>query len=166
MLINGATGGIGIFAVQIAKKRGAVVTAVVGTKGVAEAANWGADTVIDYTRQSVQRLSKKFDVVIDLSTKLSFNTAKTMMKGNAIFITTLPSPQMLIFSFFNNLFFGKKLKILILKPSLEGFETLRNLAEKDLQIVLDKTYSLSQVRDAYRDSSRGKTFGKSVIRIN
>jgi NADPH:quinone reductase-like Zn-dependent oxidoreductase len=166
VLINGATGGIGIFAMQIAKKRGAVVTAVVGTKGVADAASWGADTVIDYTRQGVQRLNKKFDVVIDLSTKLSFKTAKTMMKGNGIFITTLPSPQMLIYSFFNNLFSGKKLKILILKPSLEGFETLRNLAEKDLQIVLDKTYSLSQVRDAYQDSSRGKTFGKSVIRIN
>jgi NADPH:quinone reductase-like Zn-dependent oxidoreductase len=166
VLINGATGGIGIFAIQIAKKRGAVVTAVVGTKGVAKAASWGADKVIDYTRQGVQRLNKKFDVVIDLSTKLSFKTAKTMMKGNGIFITTLPSPQMLIYSFFNNLFSGKKLKILILKPSLEGFETLGNLAEKDLQIVLDKTYSLSQVRDAYQDSSRGKTFGKSVIRIN
>ncbi|MEO6849590.1 MAG: NAD(P)-dependent alcohol dehydrogenase [Mucilaginibacter sp.] len=166
VLINGASGGIGIFAVQIAKKRGAHVTAVVGTKSVAAAEEWGADQVIDHNKQSIQQFSKRFDAVIDLSAKLSFKAGKKLMKSRAVFITTLPSPLTLIGSFFNNLFFGKKLKVLIVKPTVEKFETLRKLADKDLQIVLDKTYAFDQVRAAYKESSLGKIIGKSVILID
>jgi NADPH:quinone reductase-like Zn-dependent oxidoreductase len=165
VLINGASGGIGIFAIQIAKKRGARVTAVVGTKSVAAAAAWGADLVIDYNKQSIEQLGKSFDAVIDLSTKLAFKAAKKLMKDKAVFVTTLPSPLTLIGSFFNNLFSGKKLKVLIVKPTVEGFETLKKLADEDLRIVLDKTYALDQVKTAYKESSRRKTTGKSVILI-
>jgi NADPH:quinone reductase-like Zn-dependent oxidoreductase len=166
VLINGASGGIGIFAVQIAKKRGARVTAVVGTQSVAAAAAWGADQVIDHNKQSIQQFSNSFDAVIDLSTKMTFEAAKKLMKDKAVFITTLPAPLTLIGSFFNNLFFGKKLKVLIVKPSVERFEKLRKLAEKDLQIVLAKTYAFDQVKAAYKESSRGKIVGKSVILID
>ena len=166
VLINGASGGIGIFAIQIAKRRGARVTAVVGTESVAAAAEWGADLVVDYNKQSVEQLGKIFDAVIDLSTKLSFKAAKKLMKDRAVFVTTLPTPVTMIGSFFNNLFFGKKLKVLIVKPTAEGFETLKKLAEQDLRIVLDKTYALDQVRTAYKESSNGKTVGKSVILID
>lgn len=163
VLINGATGGIGVFAIQIAKKRGAKVTAIVSTKGVAEAKKWGADTVVDYTKQPIRLLSQRFDAVIDLSTKLSFNEAKSLMKQRAVFVSTLPSPLTLIYSFVNNLFSGKKHKILILKPTVEGLNALTHLAKNDLQIVLDKTYSLTNVREAYREARRGKLIGKSVI---
>ncbi len=163
VLINGATGGIGVFAVQIAKKRGARVTAVVSTKGVAVATEWGADTVIDYTKGDIKQLNQRFDAVIDLSTKLSFNEAKSLMKPKAVSVSTLPSPLTLLYSFVNNLFSGQKLKILILKPTVEGLNTLTKLAEDDLQIVLDKTYSLTNVREAYAEARRDKLIGKSVI---
>ncbi|GAB3281760.1 NADP-dependent oxidoreductase [Larkinella harenae] len=163
VLINGATGGIGIFAVQIAKKRGARVTAVVSTKGVAEATKWGADTVIDYTSQSIKRLNQRFDAVIDLSTQLSFSEAKSLMKEKAVFVSTLPSPLALISAFLNNLFSGQKRKILILKPTVEGLATLSKLAQDDLKIVLDKTYSFMNVREAYREARRSTRLGKSVI---
>lgn len=163
VLINGATGGIGVFAVQIAKKRGARVTAVVSTKGIAEAKKWGADMVVDYTKQPIQLLTQKFDVIIDLSTKLSFTKAKSLMKPKAVFVSTLPSPLALISSFINNLFSGQKHKILIVKPTAQGLNTLTKLAEADLQIVLDKTYPLTNVRDAYGEARRGKLIGKSVI---
>ncbi|WP_338872801.1 NAD(P)-dependent alcohol dehydrogenase [Spirosoma sp. SC4-14] len=163
VLINGATGGIGLFAIQIAKKRGTQVTAVVSTKGVAEAKKWGADTVIDYIKQPINQLTQQFDAVIDLSTKLAFTDAKRLMKPKAIFVSTLPSPLTLLSSFVNNLFSGKKHKILILKPTVEGLNTLAQLAENDLQIVLDKTYTLSTIREAYREARRGKLIGKSVI---
>jgi NADPH:quinone reductase-like Zn-dependent oxidoreductase len=163
VLINGATGGIGVFAVQIAKKRGARITAVVSTKGVADATKWGADTVIDYTKQAIKDLHQTFDVVIDLSTKLSFKEAKSLMKPKAIFVSTLPSPLTLLYSFINNLFSGQKRKVLILKPTVEGLTMLTNLAEEGLQIVLDKTYSFTNVREAYREARQGKLIGKSVI---
>ncbi|CCH00112.1 alcohol dehydrogenase GroES domain protein [Fibrella aestuarina BUZ 2] len=163
VLINGATGGVGVFAVQIAKKRGARVTAVVSTKGVAAVTAWGADTVIDYTKQRLDQLNQRFDVVIDLSTKLPFAEAKRLMKPRAVFVSTLPSPVSLLSSFVNNLFSGKKHKILILKPTATGFSTLTKLAEDGLQIVLDKTYALANVQEAYREARRGKGIGKSVI---
>ncbi|GAB3770889.1 NADP-dependent oxidoreductase [Spirosoma horti] len=163
VLINGATGGIGVFAVQIAKKRGARVTAIVSTKGVAEAKKLGADTVVDYTKQPIKLLNQTFDAVIDLSTKLSFTEAKSLMKRKAVFVSTLPSPLGLIASFINNIFSGQKRKILIVKPTVEGLNTLTKLAEADLQIVLDKTYPFTNVREAYREARRGKLSGKSVI---
>ena len=166
VLINGATGGIGVFAVQIAKKRGARVTAVVSTKGVTEATKWGADTVVDYTKQSIKLLTQRFDAVIDLSTKLSFTEAKSLMKPRAVFVSTLPSPLTLLHSFVNNLFSGQKLKILIVKPTVDQLNALTDLAESDLQIVLDKTYSLTNVREAYREARRGKLIGKSVITLD
>lgn len=166
VLINGATGGIGVFAIQIAKMRGAHITAVVGSKGDAEAEQWGAENVINHNKQNIQHLNKKFDVVIDLSTKLSFKEAKPLMKQKAVFVTTLPSPLTLIWSFINNLFSGKKLKVLIIKPSVEGFAKLKTIAEKGLIIVLDKTYHFDQVKNAYREASRGKIFGKSVILVD
>ncbi|GAB3936183.1 NAD(P)-dependent alcohol dehydrogenase [Larkinella terrae] len=163
VLINGATGGIGLFAVQIAKKRGARVTAVVSANGVADAKKWGADTVVDYTKQDIRHLNQPFDAVIDLSTRFSFKDARRLMKPKAVFVSTLPSPLTLLSSFVNNLFSGKKRKILILKPTVEGFNTLTKLAENDLQIVLDKTYSMTNVREAYQEARRKKIIGKSVI---
>jgi NADPH:quinone reductase-like Zn-dependent oxidoreductase len=163
VMINGATGGIGLFAVQIAKKRGARVTAVAGPKGLGEAAKWGADTVIDYTKQDIRNIHQQFDVVIDLSAKLSFNAAKKIMKRTAVFVTTLPSPVALLRSFFNNLFSGQKLKVLILKPTVKRLDMLADLAKKELQVVLDQRYSINEVRKAYREARGGKIIGKSVI---
>jgi NADPH:quinone reductase-like Zn-dependent oxidoreductase len=163
VLINGAAGGIGIFAVQIAKKRGATVTAVVSTNATALTAEWGADKVIDYTKQDILQLDQRFDTVIDLSMKLSFYAAKKLMKKKAMFITTLPSPVVLLRSFINNLFRGKKLKVLIMKPTAERLNTLTGLAAKDLQIVVSKTYSINEFRNAYSEASKGRIIGKSVI---
>jgi NADPH:quinone reductase-like Zn-dependent oxidoreductase len=163
VLIIGATGGIGIFAMQIAKQRGAKVTAVVGPNGVDEAKKRGADTIIDRSKQNVLSMAQRFDAVIDLSTTLTFKSAKKLLKSKAVFITTLPAPVTLVYSFLNNLLSSKKLKVLILKPSAKKFSALTTLAEKDLQIVLYKTYSINQIRKAYREARQGKIIGKSVI---
>ncbi|WP_461115408.1 NAD(P)-dependent alcohol dehydrogenase [Spirosoma jeollabukense] len=163
VLINGATGGIGLFAVQMAKKRGAKITAVVSTKGVAQAIQWGADTVVDYKKQDIKLLAQRFDAVIDLTTKLPFHEAKSLMKPKSVFVSTLPSPLALIGSFLNNIFSNQKHKILIVKPTAEGLNTLTKLAEADLQIVLAKTYPFTNVREAYREARGGKLIGKSVI---
>ncbi len=163
VLINGATGGIGMFAVQIAKKRGARVTAVVSTDGKALAKKWGADAVADYIQQDVGSMKQRFDAVIDLSGKLSFKTAKQLMKSKATFVSTLPSLGAIISSVFNNLFSSQKLKILILKPTKEGLTTLAELATDNLDILLDKTYPINRIREAYSESMKGKIKGKSVI---
>jgi NADPH:quinone reductase-like Zn-dependent oxidoreductase len=166
MLINGATGGIGMFAVQIAKRRGARVTAVMSTKGTALAAQWGADRVIDYSKEDIRLTDQRFDAVIDLSTRLTFKAAKKLMKSKATFVSTLPSPVALMYSFFNNLFSSRKMKILILKPNLSRLNTLSDLTRSGLEIFIDKVYAVTNVREAYSESSKGKIMGKSVITVN
>jgi NADPH:quinone reductase-like Zn-dependent oxidoreductase len=166
VLINGATGGIGMFAVQIAKRRGARVTAVVSTKGTKLATRWGADRLIDYSKEDIRLTDQRFDAVIDLSTRLTFEAAKKLMKSKATFVSTLPSPVALMYSFFNNLFSSRKMKILILKPNLSRLNTLSDLTRSGLEIFIDKVYAVTNVREAYSESSKGKIMGKSVITVN
>lgn len=163
VLINGATGGVGLFAIQLAKQRGARVTAVAGPAGVQRAAQLGADPVLDYTKQAISQLTQRFDTIIDLSDQLTFKAAKKLLKPRATFVNTLPSPQGLIRSFFHNLFSPRKRKILILKPTAAGLNTLATLAQGGLQILVEQVYPLANVRQAYQETSRGNVKGKAVV---
>jgi NADPH:quinone reductase-like Zn-dependent oxidoreductase len=163
VLIIGATGGVGLFAIQLAKKRGARVTAVVGPAGVQRATQLEADSVVDYTKQAVGQLTQQFDTIIDLSDKLAFKAAKKLLKPRATFVSTLPSPQGLVLSFLHNLFSAKKRKILILKPTAAGLNALAALAQDHLQIPVEKVYALANVRQAYQETSRGQVKGKAVV---
>jgi NADPH:quinone reductase-like Zn-dependent oxidoreductase len=163
VLINGATGGVGLFAIQLAKQRGARVTAVAGPAGVQRATQLGADAVLDYTKQAISQLTQRFDTIIDLSDQLAFKAAKKLLKPRATFVNMLPSPQGLIRSFFHNLFSPRKRKILILKPTAAGLNTLATLAQDGLQIPVEQVYLLANVRQAYQETSRGKVKGKAVV---
>nr|GFC58585.1 hypothetical protein [Tanacetum cinerariifolium] len=106
---------------------------------------------------------QQFDTVIDLSDKLAFKAAKKLLKPKATFINMLPSPQGLILSFVHNLFSSKKRKILILKPTAAGLNTLATLAQDGLQIPVEKVYDLANIRQAYQETSRGIVKGKAVV---
>ena len=163
VLINGASGGVGLFAIQLAKQHGARVTAVAGPAGVQRASQLGADSVVDYTKQDIRLLTQRFDTIIDLSDKFAFKAAKKLLKSRATFINTLPSPQGLVISFFHNLFSAKKRKILILKPTAAGLNTLATLAQDQLQIPVEKVYTLTNIRQAYQETSHGNVKGKAVV---
>jgi NADPH:quinone reductase-like Zn-dependent oxidoreductase len=163
VLLNGASGGVGMFAIQLAKQRGARVTAVVGPAGVQRATQLGADVVIDYTKQDIRQLPQGFDALIDLSDKLTFKAVKQLLKPRATFINTLPSPQGLVLSFFHNLFASRKRKILILKPTAAGLQTLAALAQDGLQIPVEQVYALANIQQAYQETSRGKVKGKAIV---
>lgn len=163
VLINGATGGVGMFAIQVAKKRGARVTAVVGPAGGQRATQLGADAVVDYTKQDIRHLTQRFDTIIDLSDKLTFKAAKKLLKPRATFSTMLPSPQGLVRSFLHNLFSSRKRRILILKPTAASLNTLAALAQDGLQIPVERVYDLANVRQAYQETSRGMVKGKAVV---
>lgn len=164
LLINGATGGIGVFLTQFAKKKGVVVTTVTGTSGLALVHKWNVDFSLDYTRQQVLEINKQFDVVVDLSGKMNRADAKKLLKNKGIFINTLPTPKTLISSFLNNLFSAKKHKLLLLKPTQENMQTIGELARDGLDFVIDRTFPLEEVVPAYRHAMQGVT-GKVVITI-
>jgi NADPH:quinone reductase-like Zn-dependent oxidoreductase len=163
VLLNGASGGVGMFAIQLAKQRGARVTAIVGPTGVPRATQLGADVVVDYTKQDIRQLRQRFDTLIDLSDKLTFKAAKKLLKPRATYVNTLPSPQGLVLSFLHNIFSAKKRKILILKPTPAGLQTLAALAQDGLQIPVEQVYTLANVRQAYQETSRGKVKGKAIV---
>ncbi|UOQ55212.1 NAD(P)-dependent alcohol dehydrogenase [Hymenobacter cellulosivorans] len=163
VLINGASGGVGLFAIQLAKLRGARVTAVVGPAGLTPATQLGADAVVDYTKQHLSQLPQRFDTIIDLSDKLPFTVARRLLKPRATFVSMLPSPLGLIGAFFRSLFSGQKHRILILKPTAAGLRDLAALAQNGLQIPVEKVYDLASVRQAYQETSQGKVKGKAVV---
>jgi len=166
MLINGASGGIGMFATQIAEMKGAIVTAVVGDSGVQVAKDWGADFVVNYRNEDVLKGNKAYDIVIDLSGKMPFSKAKQIMKHSSTYVHTAPGPKEIISSFFINLFSRKKYKLLMLKPSPEYLAELAAYADKRIEIVVSKVYPFYSFDQAYTEVPNGNFIGKAVITMD
>lgn len=157
VLINGAGGGIGPYAIQLAKKAGAIVTAVVGPSAIAMAKELGSDTVINYKEKNVMKGGQQFDAFIDLSGKVSYKQAKTILTKKGRFINTLPAPVEMI----KSLFSGGRYKLLILKPA--GFD---QLDLSGLKVFVGKTYPFADYRQAYDEVKKGGITGKAVIVIS
>jgi NADPH:quinone reductase-like Zn-dependent oxidoreductase len=166
VLINGASGGIGMFLTQIAKMNGAIVTAVAGDGGIQSVKDWGADFVINYRNEDVLKGGKEYDVVIDLSVKIPFAKAKAIMKRSSVYVHTAPGPKEIICSFFINLFSKKKYKLLMLKPSPELLEKLSVFAGRGIKIVVGKTYPFNSFKEAYTETPNGGIIGKTVIVVS
>jgi NADPH:quinone reductase-like Zn-dependent oxidoreductase len=166
ILINGASGGIGMFATQIAKIKGALVTAVVGNSGVQAAKDWGADFAVNYNNEDVLKGSKQYDIVIDLSGKMPFSKAKRIMKHSSVYVHTTPGPKEIISSFFINLFSSRKYKLLMLKPSPEYLTELRGYVENGIKIVVSKVYPFQSFKKAYTEVPTGKFIGKAIITMD
>lgn len=166
VLINGASGGIGMFALQIAKIKGATVTAVVSDSGLQAVKDWGADFVINYRKEDVLKAKKKYDVVIDLSNQMPFSSAKQIMKASSAYVHTAPRPKEIVSSFFINLISRKKYKVLMLKPSPTYLAGLIKYIEQGLSVVVSKTYPFDSFKEAYTVVSKGHIIGKAVITID
>jgi NADPH:quinone reductase-like Zn-dependent oxidoreductase len=165
LLINGATGGIGMFLIQLAKKKGAIVTAVTSSKGIVMAKKWGADEIVDYKTENIQATNQRYDAIVDLSGKLSFKQSKPLLNPGATFITTLPGLQTMARSFFNNLFSSTKYKVLVLKPTNDNLKGLAGLIEDGLDVVVEKEYPITAVNAAYEAVAQGGIVGKAVITV-
>ncbi|MEO7048479.1 MAG: NAD(P)-dependent alcohol dehydrogenase [Ferruginibacter sp.] len=166
VLINGASGGIGMFATQIAKLNGAMITTVVSDSGIQAVTDWGADFVVNYQNEDVLKAGKQYDVVIDLSGKMPFSKAKQIMKPSSVYIHTAPGPKEIISSFFINFFSSKKYKLLMLKPSPEYLAVLSAYAENGIAIVVSKVYPFYSFKNAYTEVPNGKFIGKAVITMD
>jgi NADPH:quinone reductase-like Zn-dependent oxidoreductase len=163
VLINGAGGGIGMFAVQIAKRREAVVTAVVGESGVALAGKWGSDRVVDYRKVNILGEKKRYDAVIDLSDKLPFSKAKAIMKRASVYVNTVPGPKQIIGSFLHNWHSKKKYRVLLSKPSPYYLDILARRASEGMDVVIGRTYSFDSFKEAYTEMPKGGVIGKAVF---
>lgn len=166
ILVNGATGGFGMFLLQLLKQRGASVTAVTSSKGTAFAEKWGADSVIDYTKENVLSQKTTYDIVIDLSGKMGYKNARQIMKPKAMFLNPTPKPIEIPISLFKNLFTTQKHIVILTSPSTKYTGVLLNAIENGLQIEVSKVFPFAQYKEAYQFAEQGGYIGKVAIEIN
>ncbi|WP_298741480.1 NAD(P)-dependent alcohol dehydrogenase [uncultured Chitinophaga sp.] len=166
ILINGATGGFGMFLLQLLKQRGASGTAVTNTKAAAFAKTWGADIVIDYTKENVLSQHITYDIVIDLSGKMGYANARQIMKPKALFLNPTPSPIEIPTSIIRNLFTGKKHIVIIASPAADKVNVVLNAIADGLQVEVSKVFSFAQSKEAYQYAEQGGYIGKVAVELD
>lgn len=166
ILVNGATGGFGMFLLQLLKQRGAKVTAVTSSRGVEYAKKWGASSVIDYAKEDVLSRKPSYDIVIDLSGKMGYTTAKQIMKSKALFLNPTPRPIEIPLSFIKNLFTSKKHIIVLASPSTKYTDVLLGAIRNGLNIEVNKVFPFAEYKEAYQYAEQGGYIGKVVVEID
>jgi NADPH:quinone reductase-like Zn-dependent oxidoreductase len=167
VLINGAGGGVGTFAIQIAKSIGAQITGVDSHDKLEKLKELGADHVIDYEKEDFTKMGKHYDLIIDNVAIRSLSDYKRTLNPGGIFVMVGGSMstilQAMLFSKLLSTFGTKKLEILAHKPNKDLDALIELYDSGAYQPILEKTYSLSETPEALRLLGEGKAFGKIVI---
>jgi NADPH:quinone reductase-like Zn-dependent oxidoreductase len=166
VLINGASGGIGTFAVQLAKYFGAEVTGVCSAKNVELVKSLGADQVIDYTKEDFTQTGQIYDVIFDAVGKSSFSRCKSSLKENGIYLDTVPKLGTLLQMLWTSKIGSKKVKLEGAPAKIENLSYLKELIEAGkLKTVIDRCYPLEQTAEAFRYVESGHKKGHVVITV-
>jgi 2-desacetyl-2-hydroxyethyl bacteriochlorophyllide A dehydrogenase len=164
VLINGAAGGVGMFAVQIAKALGTEVTGVCSTKNVDFVQSLGVNKIVDYTQTDFTASSEQYDIIFDAVGKRSLWDCQRVLKPQGIYISTLPSPQVLIQTFFTAFLPGQKAKLVVEKPNREDLVYLTQLIAQDkIRTIIDRSFPLNELKAAHIYSQSERTVGKIAI---
>ena len=167
VLINGATGGVGSFAVQLAKTLGAKVTGICSENNMKLCKDLGADEVFKYAEEELNKSGRKFDVFFDAAAKSTFSKSKKFINSRGIYITTIPGIGVIINRIFNFLPFKKKSKFIMVKSSGIDLAILTGFAMTEtLEPVIAKSFKLEDVADAQELAENGKFRGKIVVKID
>ncbi|MFW9963177.1 MAG: NAD(P)-dependent alcohol dehydrogenase [Candidatus Sifarchaeia archaeon] len=142
VLIYGASGSVGMYALQLAKYWGALVTGVCSTTNLEWVKELGADVVIDYTKEDFTQSGETYDVIFDSVRKLSSSNTKRSLKENGVFLSSMAST----------------------KEKDENLIFLRELIEDGhIKVVIDRTYSLEDIVEAHKYVDTGRKKGNVVI---
>lgn len=178
VLINGASGGVGTFAVQLAKNFGAEVTGVCSTRNVELVRSLGADHVIDYTKEDFTKGGQHYDVILDNVANHSLSECRGVLTPNGIYVLIggggvneqgllgglATALKAVVFSKFVN----QKMGMMMADPSTKDLTILADMMQSGkIKPVIDRTYkSLSEVPDAIRYLEEGHARGKVVINVD
>jgi NADPH:quinone reductase-like Zn-dependent oxidoreductase len=166
VLINGASGGIGTFAVQLAKYYGAEVTGVCSTTNLEMVKSLGADNVIDYTKEDFTKTGQTYDVIFDAVGKSSFSRCKSSLKKGGIYLVTVPKLAALLQMLWTSRIGSKKVKMEGAPAKVENLLFLKELIEAGkLKTVIDRRYPLEQTAEAFRYVEQGHKKGNVVITV-
>ena len=170
VLINGAGGGAGTFALQLAKLYGAEVTGVDNTGKLDFMRSLGADHVIDYTREDFTKNGKQYDLILDVIAHRSVFAFKRALRSNGSYFLAGGSVatilQILLLGPWIRGITGKKIRVLAVKPNPKDLVHITELYEAGKVVpVIDRQYPLSEVPEALRYLGEGRTKGKVVITV-
>ncbi|MEA3444899.1 MAG: NAD(P)-dependent alcohol dehydrogenase, partial [Bacteroidota bacterium] len=166
IIINGASGGVGHVAVQIAKIIGARVIAVASGKNKEFISQFSPDVFIDYTTEDVLSFSERTDIFFDVVGNYSFLKTRKLLKPGGIYISTLPRPKILFHKLFQVFSNGKKVKTILRKQNTKDINLIAKwIDEGKLNIEIDKTFQLEDVGKAHEYSETGRSKGKVVIEV-
>jgi len=171
VLINGASGSVGTFGVQLAKYFGTEVTGVCSTTNLEMVKSLGADKVIDYTKEDFTKTGQTYDIIFDAVAKSSFSSCKDALKQGGVYIFTGPAPANLLQMLWTSLFGSKKAAMTApgMRSSSEKTKDLlflKELAEAGkIKSVIDRRYPFEQIAEAHRYVETGHKKGNVVITL-
>lgn len=174
VLIVGAAGGVGSFAVQIARSLGAEVTGVCSTAKIGFVRSLGAEHVVDYTREDFTEQPARYDVIFDTAGNRPLSQLRRALTRDGTLVIVggenggrwLGGTDRQLRAILVSPFLRQRLRTFIAKNRAEDLEHLRELAEAGrLESVVDRAYSLNEAPDAIRDLEAGQVRGKAVITV-
>ncbi len=165
VLINGASGAVGTFAVQIAKALGAEVTGVCSTRNVDLLRSIGADHVIDYSRDDFARAGRSHDSIFDLAGSRSLTDYRRVLKPGGVYVSSTGGALHVLKALVASLFW-KDVVVFHAWPTRKDLLVLKALIEAGKVCpVIEKRYELGEVPSALRQHGEGRARGKSVIAL-
>jgi NADPH:quinone reductase-like Zn-dependent oxidoreductase len=174
VLINGASGGVGTFAIQIAKTLGAEVTAVCSTGNVEQARSLGADHVVDYTREDFTRSDRRYDLLLDVAGGKSWSQLRRVLTQDATVVIVGAQKRRLVgpighivrLRLASLLRGSQKAVFFIAKTNRADMEILRELLETGkVKPVVVRKYELAETADAFRYLGEGHARGKVIVTV-
>ena len=163
VLINGASGGVGLFAVQLARALGARVTAVCGASGIELVKSFGVDDVLDYKTSDFTKLGRKWDIIFDVSATRHFADCQEALEDHGHYVTTIRSTSDMVAPVLNPVR-SKKAHFVIVKSSASDLDQVRALFDaRALRVVVDKVFPLAEAGAAQAYIESGKQKGKVVL---
>jgi NADPH:quinone reductase-like Zn-dependent oxidoreductase len=163
VLVNGAAGGVGHFAVQIAKVFGAEVTAVASGRNAEFVKGLGADKVIDYGKEDFTGGKERYDLVFDAVSMSSFSACRQVLAPKGIYVNTLPNATLVI-QFLTGFLPGRKARSMWVRPGGADIDwMMEHIGAGKVRVVIEQVYPLDRTRDALASSEAGRTRGKIVL---
>lgn len=166
VLINGASGGVGTFAVQIAKVYGAEVTAVCSHRNARLVERLGADRIIDYSKQDIRKLRERFEIFFDVFGNQNFFRALPLLKPRGVYISTVPRLDTIAAHLLTQPFLLRKSRLVLVKSKRDDLDVLaRMIDDGRIEPVVDRIYPLEEAATAQAYIETKRASGKVVLKI-
>lgn len=161
--INGASGGVGTLAIQIAKELGGVVTTISSTKNVDFCKSLGADEALSYIQTNILESKNKFDLFFDVFGNYSFKKTAVILKKSGRYITTVPKSEIIKEQVYN-LFRKKKASMVVVKSKTEDIKWLHDkITEQKIKPITDKILPLAEIQKAQKYIESKRARGKVIL---